>query len=221
MVKYLHLLLYIIVLSGFLYGCGVSEEAEPIEYNLNGPIEFMIRGEIHDDILNDFFDVRVEWTKNEFNESVARFFVSSRDTINNSDIWKRYMLTISRNNDWPVSGNIGVVSLAELQKRETGQFFISFNSIYREVLLDDEEEEEVFFLNLDHQFTATNGNVSIISFADNKLMAEFEIIFRMDKKIHRDPIRARDEGPVENALSILGLFEIDLQQNRVQQLSSW
>jgi hypothetical protein len=219
MVKFLHLLFAGIVLPGMFYGCNVSDEIEPIEYNLNGPIEFMIRGEIHDDILFDQFEINVEWTKNEFNESVARFFISSRDTINSSDIWKRYMLTITRNNEWPMSGDFGVVPLAELQKRETGQFFISLKSIYREVLLDQDQDE--FFLNLDHQFTATNGNVSILSFSENKLMAEFEIIFRMDEKVVHDPIWERREGPVENALSILGLFVIDLQQNRVSQLSSW
>lgn len=218
MVKYLRLLISGIMFSGILYGCGVSEEPEPVDYTLTGPIEFMMRGEIHDDILFDFFDIKVEWIKNELNESVARFFISSRDTINSSDILKRYILTVSRNNDWPESGNIGVVSLAELQKRETGLFYISFESAYKEVLLDDEEN---FFLNLNHRFTATNGNVSILSYSGSKLKAEFEIIFRLDQKFHLDPIRARQEGPIENALTILGLFEIDLQLDRVQQFSSW
>ncbi len=218
MAKFLNQLLTIIVLSGVLYGCSVTDEEEPVEYNLNGPIEFMIRGEIHDDIYLEHFETRAEWKKTEFNESIARFFASSRDTINQSDIWKRYMLTITRNNDWPTSGNIGVISLSELQNRETSQFFISLESIYREVLLDEDED---YFLYLDHRFTATGGNVSIISFADQKLMAEFEITFRLDEKRHRDPLRTRHEGPVNNALTILGLFELDLQQNLVQQLSSW
>jgi hypothetical protein len=205
-----------------IQGCTTSAEDEPDDLLLNGPFLYNMQGEIEKEITGDLFELRTEWTKLEtetLNESQALLHASVRDTIDGIDTWQRYFITFVKYDNWPESGEYSIADISDVRDGLSDDFFINLRSMYREESVPGNDIERVYLE--DYAFHVSGGTVNITTSNSTALRGSFNLNFDLSEKRTWDTIDEVIEGPVENALTVQGAFDIDLTNNRVDLLSQW
>jgi hypothetical protein len=205
-----------------IQGCTSIAEEEPDDTLLNGPFLYSMQGEINREITSDLYELSTEWTKLEtetLNESQALLRASVRDTINGIDTWQRYLITFVNYDNWPVTGEYSVAGISDVRDGLGEDFFINLRSMYREESVPGNDIERVSLE--DYMFHVSGGTVNITTSSSTALRGSFNLNFDLSEKITWDAIEEVIEGPVENALTVQGAFNIDLTSSRVDLLSQW
>jgi len=213
--------LYVIFLFG-LASCSVTGSNDDEDILENGPFFYTIQGELTSDISADDFDLRSEWTKLEsatLNEVQAGFYASMRDTVDGTEYWQRYIITIAKYDAWPGRGGYSVADIGSVRNGTKSDFFVNMKSMYREQSVIESVQER-FYME-DYVFQASEGSIEITTSDNESLRGKFSLIFDLNEKRTWDTDVEVIEGPSENVLTVQGQFDVDLTSSRVDLLSQF
>lgn len=130
--------------------------------------------------------------------------------------WQRYNILFIKKNDWPDGGLFTVVDIADVRRGGSDQFYVYFNSLYRENGLGD----------LNHVFIddfaafAESGSIEITTSDESSLRASFSLGLTLIERRTWDGSEETVETSFPEQLKADGAFDIDLTRNKVPVLSS-
>lgn len=209
-------LVYVALASCDLFSSD-SGQSDAIE---NSPFYYSLSGMTNADIECNGYSLITQWAEisdlGDDGEVQAGLHASVRDTVNSTAKWQRYNLLFIRKSEWPDAGLFTVADIADIRRGGSSQFYVYFNSLYRENGLDD----------LNHIFIddfvafAESGSIEITTSDESYLRGSFSVGLNLIERRTWDGSKETVETSFPEQLEIKGAFDIDLTRNKASFLSS-
>jgi hypothetical protein len=214
-------ILLLLFVSLTLGSCSLfNSDTNPSDVIENGPFDYTLRGMAVADIDCGGYSLISQWAElgdpGEISEVQAGLHASFRDTVANIVQWQRYNIIFVRKNEWPGKGLYTVTDIADVRRGGSDQFYIFFNSLYRENGLGDTNH----ILVDDFGAFAESGSIEITTSDEASLRGTFSLDLSLTERRTWNGSEETVETSFSEQLEAEGAFDIDLTKNKVSIVSS-
>lgn len=220
-IPFIRNILVLFLVSVALASCDLfssdSGQSDVIE---NSPFYYSLSGMTNADIECEDYSLITQWAEigdqGDDGEVQAGLYASVRDTVDSIVKWQRYNILLIRKNDWPDAGLFTFADIADVRRGGSNQFYVYFNSLYREIGLGDLNHIYID----DFGAFAESGTIEITTSDESNLRASFSLGLNLIERRTWDGSEETVETLFPEQLKAEGAFDIDLTRNKVSVLSS-
>ena len=214
-------ILLLFLVSVALASCNLfnsdSGQSDVIE---NSPFYYSLSGMTNTDIECEGYSLITQWAEisdlADNDEVQAGLHASVSDTVENIVRWQRYNIIFVRKNEWPNEGLYTPADIADVRRGGSDQFYIFFNSLYRENGLGDINH----ILVDDFGAFAESGSIEITTSDEASLRGTFSLNLSLTERRTWNGSEETVETSFTEQLEAEGAFDIDLTTNKVSVVSS-
>ena len=218
---YRRVILLLLFVSLTVGSCSLfNSDTNPSDVIENGPFDYTLRGMTVADIDCEDYSLISQWAElgdpGDVGEVHAGLHASVRDTVKNIVRWQRYNIVFVRKNEWPDEGLYTLADIADVRRGGSDQFYIFFNSLYRENGLGDINH----ILVDDFGAFAKSGSIEITTSDESSLRGTFSLNLSLTERRTWNGSKEMVETSFTEQLEAEGAFDIDLTKNKVSIVSS-